>query len=41
MADEDKSSPFNESSIFDWMKTASDMWLNMATNNAVQFRFRV
>jgi len=51
MADEDKSSPFNESSIFDWMKTASDMWLNMgqtmpsnsdsafSEQNAVQNRF--
>jgi len=51
MADEDKSSPFNESSIFDWMKTASDMWLKMgqtmpsnsdsafSTQTAVQNRF--
>ncbi len=31
MADESKQSPFNESSVFPWMKTAADMWLNMAT----------
>jgi len=30
MADENKSSPFNESSIFPWLKTTTDMWLNMA-----------
>ena len=51
MADEDKQSPFNESSVFQWMQTAVDMWLNMAkaiqpnsnttpgTQNAVQNRF--
>jgi len=51
MTDEDKSSPLNESSIFDWMKTASDMWLKMgqtmpsnsdsafSTQTAVQNRF--
>jgi polyhydroxyalkanoate synthase subunit PhaE len=30
MADEDKQSPFKESSIFPWLQTAVDMWLNMA-----------
>lgn len=30
MAEEDKSFPFSESSIFPWMKAATDMWLNMA-----------
>ncbi len=30
MADENKSSSFNESSIFPWLKTTTDMWLNMA-----------
>ena len=51
MADEDKESPFNESSVFPWLKTAADMWLNMAkavpphsdatlkTQAAVQNRF--
>ncbi len=51
MADEDKESPFTESSMFPWMKTAADMWLNMAkamppapdttlkTQTAVQNRF--
>jgi len=42
MADDDKSSPFNEHSIVDWMKTASDMWLNLAnampTNSNSAFR---
>jgi len=51
MADEDKPFPFTESSIFPWMKTAADMWLNLAkaippnsdtafkTQTAVQNRF--
>lgn len=51
MADEDKESPFIESSMFPWMKTAADLWLNMAksmptasdttlkTQTAVQNRF--
>jgi len=51
MADEDKQFPFTESSIFPWMKTAADMWLNLAkaippnsdtafkTQTAVQNRF--
>jgi len=51
MADEDKQSPFTESSMFPWMKTAAEMWLNMAkamppasdttlkTQTAVQNRF--
>jgi len=30
MADEDKQNPFQESSVFPWMQTALDMWLNMA-----------
>jgi len=30
MADEDKQSAFNESSMFPWLKSVSDMWLNMA-----------
>ena len=30
MADEDKQNPFQESSIFPWLQTALDMWLNMA-----------
>ncbi len=30
MADEDKQSPFNESSVFQWLQTAMDMWFNMA-----------
>lgn len=51
MAFEDKPSPFPESSMFPWMKTAADLWLNMAkgvppdsditlkTQTAVQNRF--
>jgi hypothetical protein len=51
MSDEGKSFPFNESSIFPWLKNAADMWLNMAqtmpsgtdsalkTQTAVQNRF--
>jgi hypothetical protein len=51
MADEGKQFPFNESSVFPWLKTAADMWLNMAkampptpdntlkTQTAVQNRF--
>ncbi len=51
MADENKQSPFTESSMFPWMKTASDLWINMAkamppapdttlkTQTAVQNRF--
>ena len=51
MADESNPFPFNESSIFPWLKTAADMWLNMAktmppssdttlkTQTAVQNRF--
>lgn len=51
MADEGKQSPFNESSVFPWLKTVTDMWLNMAktmppdadttsrTQTAVQNRF--
>jgi hypothetical protein len=51
MADEDKQFPFNESSVFSWLQTVADMWLNMAktmppksdtvlgTQNAVQNRF--
>ncbi|MEE9910603.1 MAG: hypothetical protein K4571_02665 [Deltaproteobacteria bacterium] len=51
MADEDKQSPFTESSMFPWMKAAADLWLNMAkamppnadttlkTQTAVQNRF--
>lgn len=50
MADEEKQSPFTES-MFPWMKTAADLWLNMAkamppnsdstlrTQTAVQNRF--
>ncbi|MEN6468081.1 MAG: poly(R)-hydroxyalkanoic acid synthase subunit PhaE [Smithella sp.] len=30
MADEGKQSPFHESSMFPWLKTVTDMWLNMA-----------
>ena len=30
MADEGKTSPLNESSVFPWLKTAADMWLNLA-----------
>jgi len=30
MADEEKQSPFTESSMFPWMKTAADLWLSMA-----------
>ena len=30
MADEDKQNPFQESSVFPWLQTALDMWLNMA-----------
>src|SRR5208283_1852658 len=30
MADEDKQHPFNESSVFPWLQTALDMWLNTA-----------
>jgi len=30
MADESNPFPFNESSIFPWLKTAAGMWLNMA-----------
>ena len=51
MADEGNPFPFNESSVFPWLKTAADMWLNMAktmppssdttlkTQTAVQNRF--
>lgn len=51
MADEGKPFPFNESSVFPWLKTAADMWLSMAktmpsnsdtafkTQTAVQNRF--
>jgi len=51
MADEFKPFPFNESSMFPWMKAAAEMWLNMAkamppdssstlrTQTAVQNRF--
>jgi polyhydroxyalkanoate synthase subunit PhaE len=51
MTDEGKQSPFHESSLFPWLKTAADMWLNMAkamppnsdttlkTQTAVQNRF--
>ena len=30
MTEEDKQSPFKESSVFPWLQTAVDMWLNMA-----------
>jgi len=30
MADEDKQNPFQESSVFPWLQTALDMWLNTA-----------
>lgn len=30
MSDPDKPFPFNESSIFPWLKNATDMWLNLA-----------
>ena len=30
MADAGNPFPFNESSVFPWLKTAADMWLNMA-----------
>jgi polyhydroxyalkanoate synthase subunit PhaE len=30
MADEGNKSPFNESSVFPWLKSAADMWLNVA-----------
>jgi len=51
MADEGNPFPFNESSVFPWLKTAADMWLSMAktmppssdttlkTQTAVQNRF--
>ena len=51
MSEEGKTFPFNESSIFPWLKDATDMWLNMAqavpsgtdsalkTQTAVQNRF--
>ena len=51
MSEEGKTFPFNESSIFQWLKDATDMWLNMAqavpsgtvsalkTQTAVQNRF--
>ncbi|OQB54960.1 MAG: Poly(R)-hydroxyalkanoic acid synthase subunit (PHA_synth_III_E) [Deltaproteobacteria bacterium ADurb.Bin151] len=51
MSEEGKTFPFNESSIFPWLKDASDMWLNLAqtmpsgtdsalkTQTAVQNRF--
>ncbi|MHB8137189.1 MAG: poly(R)-hydroxyalkanoic acid synthase subunit PhaE [Smithellaceae bacterium] len=51
MSDEGKPFPFNESSIFPWLKNATDMWLNLAqtvpsgsdsalkTQTAVQNRF--
>lgn len=51
MADESKQPPFNENSVFPWLKTAADMWLNLAksvppqsdtalrTQTAVQNRF--
>ncbi len=51
MADDGGKTPFSESSMFPWMKTAADMWLNMAkavpshsdttlkTQTAVQNRF--
>jgi len=51
MADEDKQFPFKESSVFPWLQTAIDMWLNMAkatppnsntapgTQTAIQNRF--
>jgi hypothetical protein len=51
MADENKQSPFTDASIFPWLKTAADMWLNLAktvppqtetalkTQTAVQNRF--
>ncbi len=51
MADEGKPFPFNESSIFPWLKNTADMWLNLAqtmpsgsdsalkTQTAVQNRF--
>jgi len=51
MSDGDKPFPFNESSIFPWLKNATDMWLNLAqtmpsnsdsalkTQTAVQNRF--
>ena len=51
MAEEDKQSPFKESSVFPWLQTAVDMWLNMAkampsnsdtalgTQTAIQNRF--
>ena len=51
MSEEGKTFPFNESSIFPWLKDATDMWLNLAqtmpsgtdsalkTQTAVQNRF--
>lgn len=51
MSDEGKTFPFNESSIFPWLKNATDMWINLAktmpsgsdsalkTQTAVQNRF--
>lgn len=51
MADEGKPFPFNDSSIFPWLKSTADLWLNMAksmppnadatlkTQTAVQNRF--
>jgi hypothetical protein len=51
MSDEGKPFPFNESSIFPWLKSATDMWFNLAktmpsgsdsalkTQTAVQNRF--
>jgi polyhydroxyalkanoate synthase subunit PhaE len=51
MADEDKQSPLKESSVFPWLQTVADMWLNLAktmppnsdtaleTQTAVQNRF--
>ena len=51
MSEEGKAFPFNESSIFPWLKDATDMWLNLAqavpsgtdsalkTQTAVQNRF--
>lgn len=30
MVEDGKQFPFNESSVFPWLKTATDMWLNMA-----------
>lgn len=30
MVDDGKQSPFNDSSMFPWMKTVADLWLNMA-----------